>query len=137
LEEYWIEVAPKDKTHPLTAWILLSTGMYHWRRGNYNGAIRTLEKSLARFHLNTESDFNESIHFQELLENIQQSIEWTHDKKPFHSFQIRIVSNDLEKLVHQQPKLVPHTGDYLIHKHMLRDRSEILKAREEKRRSRY
>ena len=37
LEEYWKSLPDGGKEHPLTAYILLATGMYHWRRGNTTG----------------------------------------------------------------------------------------------------
>lgn len=137
LEEYWKEIAPKDKTHPLTAWILLSTGMYHWRRGNQKGALRTLENSQERFKMNMDSVFFEGIQLQKLLSHLDQSVELIRGRQPFQSFSIGISSPDLKRIIESQPKPIPVTGDHLIHKHMLRDRSEILNAREEKRRNRH
>ncbi len=137
LEEYWKEIAPKDKTHPLTALILLATGMYHWRRGNLSGAERSLSKSIDRIQANEESAFFEGIHIQHVVKNIQHALEFVHQKKSFEPFQIQIVSQDLKDAIDTQPPIIPLTGDHLIHKHMLRDRSEILKAREEKRRNRH
>ena len=136
LEEYWKEIAPKDKTHPLTAWILISTGLYHWRRGNFNGALRSLEKSLERIQLHVDSVFHEGIQLQLVIEFLIQSIDLVRDKKSFQAFTIPISSPELITIINKQPKLIPLTGEHLIHKHMLRDRSEILKVREEKRRNR-
>ncbi|EPD53213.1 DUF309 domain-containing protein [Paenisporosarcina sp. FSL H8-0542] len=137
LEEYWKEIAPKDKTHPLTAWILLSTGMYHWRRGNFNGAKRSLAKSYDRFHLNGTSAFYEGINFSRLIVNLEQSLESIENNTSFQPFKIQVDSSELSSAILQQPALEALTGDQLIHKHMLRDRSEILNAREEKRRNRH
>lgn len=137
LEEYWKEIAPKDKTHPLTAWILLATGMYHWRRGNFSGAKRSLSKSIDRIRMNEKSVFFEGVHLQEVMKNIQHALEFANMEKSFEAFKIQIVSQKLKDVIDTQPALVPLTGDHLIHKHMLRDRSEILKAREEKRRNRH
>ena len=75
LEEYWKEIAPKDKTHPLTALILLATGMYHWRRDNLSGAERSLSKSIDRIQVNEESAFFEGIHIQQVVKNIQHALE--------------------------------------------------------------
>jgi uncharacterized protein len=137
LEEYWKEIAPKDKTHPLTALILLATGMYHWRRDNLSGAERSLSKSIDRIQVNEESAFFEGIHIHHVVKNIQHALEFVQQKKSFEPFQIQIVSQNLKDAIDTQPALIPLIGDHLIHKHMLRDRSEILKAREEKRRNRH
>ena len=137
LEEYWKEIAPRDKTHPLTSWILLSTGMYHWRRGNFKGAYRSLKSAHNRIQLNDGSTFYEGLHMSNILDNLQQSIEFVHQQKPFHPFTIPVHSEELKEAIRNQHIPDPLTGDALIHKHMLRDRSEILKAREEKRRNRH
>lgn len=137
LEEYWKEIAPKDKTHPLTAWILLATGMYHWRRGNFSGAKRSLTKSFDRIQLDGDSAFFEGIHLQHVIKHIQHDIEFVHQEKSFKAFKIQITSPELQDAIDKQPASIPLSGDQLIHKHMLRDRSEILKAREEKRRNRH
>lgn len=136
LEEYWKDIAPKDKSHPLTAWILISTGMYHWRRGNLTGALRSLEKGQRRVLLNEASDFYEGIQIQKVMEDLDGSIGNIRDEKPFQAFEIPISSQELRGLIERQPKKTPLSGEQLIHKHMLRDRSEILKSREEKRRNR-
>ena len=137
LEEYWKEIAPKDKTHSLTAWILLATGMYHWRRGNFSGAKRSLTRSFDRIQMNEDSVFFEEINLQHVNKQIQHAIELVHLEKTFEAFKIQIISPALQDAIDNQPALVPLIGDQLIHKHMLRDRSEILKAREEKRRNRH
>ena len=45
LEEYWKLSPDRTKEHPLVGYILLSTAMYHWRRGNTTGADRTIKKA--------------------------------------------------------------------------------------------
>lgn len=137
LEEYWKNVAPNDKSHALTAWILLSTGMYHWRRGNFIGAERSLLNAQKRFDLHPESVFYQGIQIDELLTKLKNSIELIKKKKEFKPFTISIISDDLKQHVQNQQMPIPLLGEELIHKHMRRDRSEILKAREEKRRNRH
>ena len=142
LEEYWKSIPNRDKSHPLTAYILLSTGMYHWRRGNLNGAKRTLEKAMAKLSA-SEIDtpaFTDEIDFHLLLQNLKNAISRLKQQLPFESFPIVIKSPTLTKLVHkaeQSMELLPFGDDAVIHKHMLRDRSDILREREEKKKGRY
>lgn len=136
LEEYWKDIAPNDKSHPLTAWILLATGMYHWRRGNMKGASRSLINANKRFSIDPSSVFYQGIQMEELIANLMLSINHIKQSYPFQAFKIQIHSEDLLQKVSEQIIPPPLTGDELIHKHMLRDRSEILKAREVNRRNR-
>lgn len=99
LEEYWKEIAPRDKTHPLTAWILLATGMYHWRRGNFSGAKRSLTKSFDRIQLDGDSAFFEGIQFQPVIKHIQHAIEFVHQEQSFEAFQIQITSPELQDAI--------------------------------------
>ncbi|WP_017380395.1 DUF309 domain-containing protein [Paenisporosarcina sp. TG-14] len=137
LEEYWKEIAPSDKTHPLTALILLATGMYHWRRDNFIGAQKSLKKASERIQANASNNFYDGIHLTQVVDYLHESMELVQQKKSFRAFKILIISPELIEVINKQPSLAPLVGDNLIHKHMLRDRSEVLKAREEKRRNRH
>jgi len=142
LEEYWKSIPNRDKNHPLTTYILLSTGMYHWRRNNLNGAIRTLEKAMVKlpvFEVDTPA-FTEEIDFHQLLHDLGNAISRLKQQLPFESFPILIKSSTLTNLVlkaEQSMDLLPFGDDAVIHKHMLRDRSDILREREEKKKGRH
>ena len=130
LEEYWKEVAPGDKEHVLVGLVQLATGMYHWRRRNFSGAAKILTKSLHNIKRNAQSIFLKPINLPLLEKQLLQSISQVAQHKPFHSFKIDIVDDEFKRLVdkriREQPKSDEH---FLLHKHMLRDRTEILKAR--------
>lgn len=130
LEEYWKEVAPGDKEHVLVGLVQLATGMYHWRRSNFSGAARILTKSIHNIKRNEQSIFLKPINLPLLEKQLLQSISQVEQKKTFHSFKIDIIDCEFKKLVDkrilEQPKSDKH---FLLHKHMLRDRTEILQAR--------
>lgn len=130
LEEYWKEVAPGDKEHVLAGLVQLATGMYHWRRSNFSGAARILTKSLHNIKKNEQSIFLKPLNLSLLEKQLLHSISQVEQHKSFHPFKIDIIDSKLERLVNQrileQPKIDEH---FLLHKHMLRDRTEILQAR--------
>lgn len=139
LEEYWKSIPAYDKNHPLTAYILLATGMYHWRRGNFAGAIRTLRKvenKLPAF----PGDYAEEIDFQQLVAHVNNTVEQVEKGLPFESFPLLITSPNLQAavgLAQQSMILLPFGSEAVIHKHMLRDRSDIQRARDEKKKGRH
>jgi len=136
LEEYWKSIPDYSKDHPLTAFILLSTGLYHWRRGNVEGAYRTLVKAENRMLL-FQKVFTEDIDYRQLVQNIQRSIEKLQNEESFSPFRILLTSEVLERSVEEMAakmELLPTDSDAVIHKHMLRDRSDILAEREKKKR---
>lgn len=131
LEEYWKILAPGDKKHPLVGYIQLATGMYHWRRNNQKGALRILKKAYRNLELNKSSIFVQCIDSEDLLKKCRNCISQMEQELPFTSFQIVLLNNELQKLVDKQIENLPtYSYDFLLNKHMLRDRSDILKERD-------
>ncbi|BAK17203.1 uncharacterized conserved protein [Solibacillus silvestris StLB046] len=137
LEEYWKEIAPKEKLHPLVGYVQLATGMYHWRRSNVTGAARIIEKAILNFELNRNSEFFEFIDLKQLLLIMKNQHRKIQENEPFIHFKLPITDRQLQELVQQRIKTIPLMDSHFIfNKHMLRDRTEILEAREFKKRSR-
>ncbi|MFY0742103.1 DUF309 domain-containing protein [Solibacillus silvestris] len=137
LEEYWKEIAPKEKLHPLVGYVQLATGMYHWRRSNVTGAARIIEKAILNFELNRKSEFFEFIDLKQLLLIMKNQHRKIQENEPFKHFKLPITDLQLQELVQQRIKTIPLMDSHFIfNKHMLRDRTEILEARELKKRSR-
>ncbi|KOS69279.1 hypothetical protein AEA09_12415 [Lysinibacillus contaminans] len=129
LEEYWKDIAPGDKNHPLVGLVQLATGLYHWRRGNQAGATRILQKALKNFELNKNSEFYEAIDYESLLTHTKIAIKRTQAGDTFHAFTLPIVC-EIQPLVTARINSLPtNSSEYLLHKHMLRDRSHILAER--------
>ncbi|KXH82058.1 DUF309 domain-containing protein [Sporosarcina sp. HYO08] len=141
LEEYWKSLPNSDKQHPLTAFILLSTGMYHWRRRNFTGAEKTLQKAVLKF-MNFKlhaPDFTEEIDMHQLIADAKLAFSQSKERSSFSPFPIHVSSATLASHVNEMVtsiELLPFGSDAVIHKHMLRDRSDILRKREEKKKSR-
>lgn len=138
LEEYWKEIAPGDKKHSLVGLIQVATGLYHWRRENYIGANRILQKALDNIKNNQNSPFLAPLNSIELQEQLEKSIKLTASHQPFQPFSLNIrdaqLANQVQQSIQHQPK---EDMTFLLHKHKLRDRSDILLARAQKRRSRH
>ncbi|MDN4493911.1 DUF309 domain-containing protein [Ureibacillus aquaedulcis] len=130
LEEYWKSIAPGEKDHPLVGYVQLATGMYHWRRNNTVGAMKILKKAYKNFTANQSSPYFELIGFEELCRDSDISLKAIEKGEPFKAFQIVLKNENLAFLVKQKiEELPPIPKDYLLHKHMLRDRTDILEAR--------
>lgn len=141
LEDYWNTFPNRTKDHPLTAYILLSTGMYHWRRGNTIGALRTLKKADRRMAmLDTTSSFANGIDFNNLCIQLKKSIKLIEKEQSFRAFPIQILSSEIKQLVNDLAEslvLLPFGSDEVIHKHLLRDRTEVIRIRDEKKKGRH
>ncbi|CAM5182553.1 hypothetical protein UACE39S_03001 [Ureibacillus acetophenoni] len=134
LEEYWKEISRSDKNHPLVGYIQLATSMYHWRRQNLAGALRTLTKAYKNFQENNNSPFFDYIDYDSLINNCRSSIVKLEQDCPFKAFELQIINQELQTLVSNKIRILPKDSyHYLLNKHMLRDRSDILNARDLKR----
>ncbi|MGG0668256.1 DUF309 domain-containing protein [Sporosarcina koreensis] len=139
LEEYWKSIPGYTKDHPFTAFILLSTGLYHWRRGNLDGAFRTLlkaENRMMNFH-KFDIRYTEHIDYRQLVQDTERSVRHIRNGESFSPFPILLTSVSLQRSVEEivsSMELLPAGSDAVIHKHMLRDRSDILEEREKKKR---
>ena len=133
LEEYWKDVAPGDKCHPLVGYVQIATGMYHWRRGNVNGAARIFKKGMTLLATPTDARFTEYIDMKQLHDDCTRALQRMQDGKTFCAFTMHVTNDALNATVTARMKeLQPVDPQFLLHKHQLRDRSDLLQARAQK-----
>ena len=136
LEEYWKEQENFSKDHPLTGYILMSTGLYHWRRGNIAGASRTLQKAITRFRQMPIQfgDYLEEVAVDEIIDNLENCLECIESGDDFYTFQLPISPELYVEAEKSKPSiaLLPKNSASVIHKHIQRDRTEVILQREEK-----
>lgn len=138
LEEYWKEIAPGEKLHPLVGYVQLATSLYHWRRSNFSGAERTLQKAITNFKQNNGNAFFDLIDMPVLLDNMELTLNSIKRHATFQEFPLPITADQLRQLVNDKSAQVTGLSTHFIeNKHLLRDRTEILTARELKKRSRH
>ncbi len=131
LEEYWKEIAPSEKLHPLVGYVQLATGMYHWRRENFNGAARILQKAIRNFEANQGSLFFEYIDFDQLLSDMSTQHVRIKARETFSRIKIPLTNAVLQRAVQEKIAVTaPLDPQFILNKHMLRDRSEIIAERE-------
>lgn len=134
LEDYWKQIAPGEKNHPLVGYIQIATGMYHWRRNNIPGALRMLQKGSDIIRSNRTSPFFSYIDTTDLLSQCNKSIDSIHQGLMFRPFPLKIRHPLLHMKMCEKIDSLPLLSEqFLLHKHMLRDRTDILKSREQKR----
>ncbi|HSJ38485.1 MAG TPA: DUF309 domain-containing protein [Planococcus sp. (in: firmicutes)] len=134
-EEYWKDVAPKDKMHPLAGWIQMAVGMYHWRRSNFPGALRSFIR--AKDKLSDAGIWTEGFDSEILTIQLSDSIEAVTARREFTSYRLPVISDELAQAVShymaENPTDLLDTH-FLMHKHRLRDRTSIINLREQKKR---
>lgn len=102
--------------------------------------MKTIRKAEDKFRTLPEEypAFTEEIDFSRLLQDVRQSVARLEQSSDFEPFPI-LVSDRLQQLADEaKPSmdLLPSGSDDVLYKHMLRDRSDILLEREEKKKGR-
>ncbi|MDM5298589.1 DUF309 domain-containing protein [Bacillus pumilus] len=138
LEEYWKEEPPERRKEYWVGLIQLAVALYHQRRGNTNGAKRLISNSLHlleanRNVLSTLGLDDEA--FMLLLRTLKKKMELD---MPYESVMLPIKDEALlsqciemaekEGLTFGEESNLSHT--FLIEKHRLRDRTDVLLERE-------
>ena len=131
LEVYWKVIAPVEKVHRLVGYDQLATGMYHWRRENFDGAARILKKAIDNFETNAGSPFFEYIDFARLLRDMSTLYARIKSHESFSRINIPLTNAALKKATEEKiAATAPLDPQFILHKHMLRDRSEVIAERE-------
>jgi len=138
LEEHWKIVDPGNKESYWVGLIQLAVALYHHRRGNFHGASRTLEKAITIITNQKGSICHLGIQTDDLLDTLKLKLNDMKNKAKYESINLPIYDQNLLKIcISQCHQLGIHWGmnsdinnEHLIHKHKLRDRSDVIAERE-------
>lgn len=132
LEDVWKEIAPRQKDHELVGFILLATGMYHWRRGNKRGASRSLHKAyvILQKASNNQHAFLLLFNRERLLELLMISSKACDNGEIYQPISLPITDAELLSFIQAHPQQAERVADEIVHKHRLRDRSDVIRERE-------
>ncbi|MCL6586103.1 MAG: DUF309 domain-containing protein [Anoxybacillus sp.] len=134
LEEHWKQ---DDKKQVWVLLIQLAVALYHHRRGNTSGAKRMMQKASTLLEQEEEAVRQLGLDEKELARLLQQYIKQIDEGKPYESIMLPITDETLlekcRSLCQQKGGVWGQksdmTNDFLLHKHMLRDRSGVIAAR--------
>lgn len=137
MEEYWKENPNSPWRGTWLGMIQLAVGLYHHRRSNLRGAVKML--SSAAVHLEKENLKELGLEQSKLVSLLELRLQQLHDQPDLSYKDIDIPMNDPE-LLQQCFKLSEQMGvvwgkpsdmknKELIHKHTLRDRSDVIRTR--------
>ncbi|WP_169710818.1 DUF309 domain-containing protein [Staphylococcus lutrae] len=134
LEEAWKMQQSFSKGDAVVGLILLATGCYHYRRGNFKGAHKSFKKAYQISIKHPQKTWeilglNSEIYFEMLLQLIQDAGQ----QKPFYPVCLPLTANMMNTIQHHYPHFevtqnVVQTP-FILHHHQLRDRSEVIAAR--------
>lgn len=136
LEEYWKE-NPSDGYEAFwVGCIQVAVGQYHERRHNLRGARLMYESAIHK--LTPQPQVVLGVNLQDLLLQLQQHVQACQLQLPYEDIMFNIVDDQLRKQCEHETALrdlrwglsSEETTDDIIHRHKLRDRSDVISARQ-------
>lgn len=143
LEAYWKEEKNPDLRLVWQGLIQLAVSLYHQRRGNFSGAEKLMKRSLSLLQQERETLEQLGLFSHQLLQLINKRLNEIRKKKTYESVNLPLKKELLQicQAICQEKewewgKPCDVTNRELVHKHILRDRSEVLSEREKEKRRR-
>lgn len=139
LEEYWKEDRNKQKNSIWVGFILLAVANYHHRRNNFSGATKTLEKAITIFHFRKKEIKELGFIEDEFFNLLQHHLLMLRGYKQYESYSLPITVNTelLSQFFSNSEISNMDWGkesnlhdESLIQRHILRDRSNVIKERQ-------
>jgi uncharacterized protein len=132
LEEYWKETDAGNKDSVWVGLIQIAVGFYHFRRENRKGAARILKRGLVNLRHHSRSLQKLGIDPVNLQNTLEQTVQDINSEKKYKSIELPL--NDELKQMLQSKCRVPGNQQTIpasiIHRHSLRDRTEVIRQRE-------
>lgn len=119
MEDAWKEKPTFTKQDPEVALIMLATALYHLRRQNTQGATTLFNKTKYLLSLNKHT-LNDYLYVDDLIatiETLQHTLVYQPIKLPL-------------KKIHYLPEVILPTDD-IVHKHKRRDRTDVIRLRQQ------
>ncbi|MFD1738812.1 DUF309 domain-containing protein [Bacillus salitolerans] len=138
LEEFWKEKERGARDQFWVGFIQIAVSFYHHRRGNFPGAQRTLEKAISILEDERVQVHSLGIDDRKLLSTLKERLSDIKARNPYKSLNIPISDHALMQACLKECSLreviwgsdSDLTNQYLLNKHTLRDRSDVIMERE-------
>nr|WP_263313225.1 DUF309 domain-containing protein [Mammaliicoccus sp. Marseille-Q6498] len=132
LEEHWKDQEHFTKNDAIVSLILFSTACYHYRRGNFKGALKSYKNALQVAELNTEFE-HLGIEKAQYISLINTQLMRIEQGETYNNIQLPLTTACYQSLesTYEDFEFNYNTdvSDYIKHYHLLRDRSEVIKSR--------
>lgn len=137
LEEYW-KTKPKGyRDNYLVGLIQIAVSLYHQRRSNWNGAKKMMKSAITLLEKNSAPLQRLGIDEAQLISLLNERLQSIHKKERFAPLFLPLSDASLEKQCIElcQKQNIPWKdanatpSEYIIHKHTLRDRTEVITER--------
>lgn len=137
LEEHWKSDPPKQRKKYWVGLIQVAVGLYHQRRRNFAGALRMMTNAIELLENDQQAVRNLGLQSELLLKQLEKRKKEIENNQDYYSFDLPICDEKLlaycQQLCLDSKILWGQTSDlsneYLIHKHMKRNRTDVIEER--------
>lgn len=138
LEEYWKKTDNRNKKSIWVGLILIAVSSYHHRRNNYEGAKKTLKKGMEILEENRMKVEHLGLDVNNLFSVLEKEYNRINMSKEFSPYSLPIIDIHLKEqclnMCYRQNMTWQSTEKdsvEIIHRHITRDRSQVIKERED------
>lgn len=145
LEEEW-KKDPRGKRKPYWRGLIqIAVALYHWRRGNFTGACRSLANAIDNLAEEQKALKSLALDDKELMDQLHKLRENAMGHKPYESINLPITDSALikqcERLCEEKGCTMGNPSDLtdepILHKHCQPNRETVISKREKKKRGLY
>ena len=139
LEEYWKTKPRGNRDYYLVGLIQIAVSLYHQRRANWNGSTKMMKSAITILEKSGVPLQRLGINQVQLLSLLNERLQSIHKKERFVPLFLPLSDPSLEKqciklcqkqnLSWKDLNAIP--GEYIINKHTMRDRTEVITERNE------
>lgn len=139
LEEYWKTKPRGHRDDYLVGLIQIAVSLYHQRRSNWNGSEKMMKSAITILERNSAPLLRLGINQTQLLSSLKDRLQSIQKAEDFTPLFLPLLDTALEKHCTElcQKQNLPWkdvnatSSEYIIHKHTLRDRTEVITERNE------
>ncbi|MGM0834872.1 MAG: DUF309 domain-containing protein [Bacillota bacterium] len=137
LEEHWKEKEANDRELHWVGLIQIAVGLYHYRRGNFNGAKRMLTNAISIIRTNSSKIQRLALDSKRLIELLEDQLAGIERQDSYKSIDLPLTDETLltscmtrarnENLVWGAPSDLQNQS--LVHRHSNRNRDDVIQER--------
>ncbi|MEH7222821.1 DUF309 domain-containing protein [Bacillus sp. JJ1566] len=137
LEEHWKEDPVPERKPYWVGLIQIAVSLYHYRRGNIAGALKMMKSALTICKDQKSELVQLGFKVDEMIEVLQKEFHDIEIGTPYESIDLPLTDNLLAACISKATRTGKSWGEAsdlsdeeLIHKHTLRDRSDVIAERQ-------